>query len=159
MYETLESEHLRLRKARETDWRSMMKHIWGDEAVWQWMLFPPARTDSEAMDRCRTCMRYQQERYAWFVALKDTDEAVGLCAMKETKSGHFEECSIGTGFQGKEYGKEIVSLLLDLAFEKPGAADFRFDCSFSETRGWDGSVRQVDTFVLTRDEYRRRKQK
>ena len=68
--------------------------------------------------------------------------------------------------------------MLDLAFEKLGAADFRygcfheneksrktaesfgfrFDCSFSETRAWDGSVRQVDSFVLTRDEYRRRKQ-
>ena len=73
MYETLESEHLRLRKARETDWRSMMKHIWGGE------------------------------RYAWFVALKDTDEAIGLCAMTETELGHFEECGIGigAGFSGK----------------------------------------------------------
>ena len=126
-------------------------------------------------------MRYQQEHYAWFVALKDTDEAVGLCAVKEREPGHFEECGIGIGtrFQGKGYGKEIVSLLLDLAFGKLGASDFRYGCfhengrsrrtaesfgfrydfSYSETRAWDGAVRQVDSFLLTRDEYRRRTQK
>ena len=97
MYETLEGEHIRLRKARETDWRSMFINVWGNEAVYNRMLFQPTLTEEEAVDRCRRSMNYQQENYAWFVALKDTDEAIGLCAIGEDGPGHWEERGIGIG--------------------------------------------------------------
>ena len=50
------------------------------------------------------------------LARKETDEAIGLCAIRENEPGHFEESGIciGTAFQGKGYGKEIVALLLEL---------------------------------------------
>ena len=35
---TLEGERIRLRKAEEKDWASMLKNVWGDEAVYRWML-------------------------------------------------------------------------------------------------------------------------
>ncbi len=64
MYETLEGEHIRLRKARKTDWRSMFINVWGDEAVYSRMLFQPTLTEEEAVDRCRRSMNYQQENHA-----------------------------------------------------------------------------------------------
>ena len=178
MYETLEGEHIRLRKARETDWRSMFISVWGNEAVYSRMLFQPTLTEEEAVDRCRRSMNYQQENYAWFVALKDTDEAIGLCAIGEDGPGHWEErgIGIGTAFHGKGYGKEIVALLLELVFMKLGAADcrygyfqdnvpskkvaesfgFRYDRSYDLTRPWDGAVKHIDSCLLTREEYMRR---
>ena len=181
MYETLEGEHIRLRKAKETDYPSMWKNVWGDEAVYRWMLFQPTLTEAEAVERCRRSISYQKENFAWFVALKDTDEAVGLCAIRENEPGHFEEAGIGIAAkcQGKGYGKEIVSLLLDLVFVKLGAEDcrygyfsdnkkskkvaesfgFRYEHSYELTRPWDGAVKQIDSCILTREEYVRGLQK
>ena len=113
MFEVLEGQNIRLRKAKEDDYQSMLKHVWGDEAVYRWMLYQPTLTEEDALDRCRRSMDYQKEHYAYFVALKETNEAIGLCAIKESDPGHFEESGIciGTAFQGLGYGKEIVALL------------------------------------------------
>lgn len=181
MYETLEGEHIRLRKAKETDYLSMWKNVWGDEAVYRWMLFQPTLTEAEAIDRCRRSINYQKENFAWFVALKDTDEAVGLCAIREYEPSRFEEAGIGIAAkcQGKGYGKEIVALLLDLVFMKLGARDcqygyfsdnakskkvaesfgFHYDHSYDLTRPWDGEVKHIDSCLLTREEYLRGLQK
>ena len=172
---TMAGEHIVLRKAREGDWRSMLRHVWGDEEVYRWMLYQPTHTEAEAMERCRRSILYQKDHPAWFVALKDTDEAIGLCAIKETGPGHYEESGIciGTAFQGKGYGKEIVSLLLELAFGELGAADFRYgyfrdnvksrkvaesfgfvyDRPEEIIRPWDGALKKIDSCVLTRESY------
>ncbi|MBR2790788.1 MAG: GNAT family N-acetyltransferase [Eggerthellaceae bacterium] len=175
MYETLEGEHIRLRKAREDDWRTMLPHVWSDEAVYRWMLFQPTLTEGDARDRARRSVAFQQDHFAWFVALADTDEAIGYCGMKEVGPGHFEESGIciGTAFQGRGYGREIVALLLDLAFLHLGAEDFRYSYfrenersrrlaerfglrythSYEITRPWDGTTFTSDSCLLTRDDY------
>ena len=175
MFEKLESKNICLRKAKENDWRSMLENVWGDEAVYQWMLYQPTLTEEDAVDRCRRSMLYQENNFAWFVALKDTDEAIGLCAMKEDEPGHFEESGIciGEKYQGKGYGKEILALLLELAFEKLGAEDFRYgyfqdnfrskklaevfhfryDHSYELTRPWDSARKIIDSCILTKEDY------
>jgi RimJ/RimL family protein N-acetyltransferase len=176
MFEVLEGQNIRLRKAKEDDYQSMLKHVWGDEAVYRWMLYQPTLTEEDALDRCRRSMDYQKEHYAYFVALKETNEAIGLCAIKESDPGHFEESGIciGTAFQGLGYGKEIVALLLELAFTHLGAEDFRYgyfhdneksrkvaehfgfryEKTYELTRPWDGSIKTIDSCILTRKEYR-----
>ena len=176
MYEVLEGKNIRLRKAREDDYQSMLKHVWSDEAVYRWMLYQPTLTEEDARERCRRSMEYQKDHYAYFVTLKETDEAIGLCAIKENEPGHFEESGIciGTAFQGKGYGKEIVALLLELAFMKLGAEDFRYgyfhdneksqkvaesfgfryEKTYELTRPWDGIVKTIDSCILTKEEYR-----
>lgn len=37
MYEILEGEHIILRKAKEDDYKSMMKNVWGDPEVYHCM--------------------------------------------------------------------------------------------------------------------------
>ena len=179
MYATLTGEHIVLRKAKETDYRSMLENVWGDEAVYRWMLFQPTLTEGEAVDRCRRSIAFQKEHFAWFVALKDTDEAIGVCAIAEPDPGHFEECGIciGTKYHRRGYGREIVSLLLDLVFRELGAVDcrygydrdnipskklaesfgFRYDKSYELTRPWDGTVKEIDSCLLTREEYLQRR--
>ena len=167
--------HIVLRKARPGDAASMLENVWGDEHVYRWMLYPPTATEAEAQERCERSIRFQQDHYAWFVALKDTDQAIGLCAIRENGPGHYEEAGIciGEKHQGKGYGKEIVSLLLDLAFRKLGAADVRYgyfqdnersrklaeyfgfvyDHTEEMVRPWDGSVKTIDSCLLTRERY------
>ena len=179
-YAYLEGTHIVLRKARETDWLSMWKNVWGDEAVYRWMLFQPVLTEEEARERCRRSIQYQQDHLAWFVALKETDEAMGLCAIRENSPGHFEEAGIGIGtkYQGRGYGKEIVALLLELAFRDLGAEDLRYgyfreneksrkvaesfgfvyDRSEEITRPWDGAVKTIDSCLLTRESFLVRRQ-
>lgn len=75
--------------------------------------------------------------------------------------------------QGKGYGKEVVGLLLDLAFNKLGALDFRYgyyqdnirskkvaeyfgfeyEYTYEMTRPWDGSLKVIDSCLLKRDKY------
>ncbi len=181
MFETITGKHIVLRKARETDDLSMLKNVWGDEAVYRWMLFQPTLTEQDAKERCRRSMQYQQDHLAWFVSEKDTDEAIGMCAIRENEPGHFEEAGIciGTKDQGKGYGTEIVSLLLDLAFSRLGAADFRYgyfrdnekskrvaqhfgfqyDRSEEIRRPWDGALKKIDSCILTREAYLARMKK
>lgn len=73
MYEILEGEHIILRKAKEDDYKSMMKNVWGDPEVYQWMLFQPTLTEEEAIARCRKSMEFQKDHYAYFIADKETD--------------------------------------------------------------------------------------
>ena len=181
LYRRIEGEHIVLRKAREDDYKSMLENVWGDEAVYGWMLFQPTFTDEEAIERCKRSMEFQKDHFAYFVALKDTDEAIGLCAMKELEPGHFDESGIGIGtkYQGRGYGKEIVSLLLELAFMDLGAADFRYgyyqdnarsrkvaqsfgfryDRTEEMTRPWDGARKIIDSCLLSRQEYLKRFEK
>jgi len=39
MFERLEGEHILLRKAKESDYKSMLRNVWGAPEVYQWMLF------------------------------------------------------------------------------------------------------------------------
>jgi len=175
----LEGERIRLQKARESDWSSMLRNVWGDEAVYRWMLYQPTLTEEGARERCLRSMAFQKDHPAWFVCLKDTDEAIGLCAIKEIDKGHFEESGIciGTEHQGRGYGKEIVSLLLALAFQQLGAEDFRYgyfrdneksrrlaehfgfqyEKTYELTRSWDGAVKKIDSCILTREQYEARR--
>ena len=174
-YKYREGEHIVLRKAKEDDYRSMMENVWGDEKVYQWMLFQPTYTEEEAVDRCKRSIAFQKDHFAYFVALKDSDEAIGLCAIRENEPGHFEEAGIGIGtkYQGRGYGKEIVALLLELAFKDLGALDlrygyfsdnersrkvaeyfgFRYDYTYNIVRPWDGSEKTVHSCIMTREEY------
>ena len=128
MFDLLIGENIILRKAKEKDYESMLNNVWGDEEVYKWMLYTPTKTIEDAKERLNRSIIFQKDHYAYFVALKDTDEAIGLCGIKESEPNRWEECGIciGTKYQHKGYGKEILSLLLDLAFNKLNANDFRY---------------------------------
>ena len=175
LYEQLEGNNIVLRKAMNKDYQSMLYNVWGDESVWEYMLFKPVYTLEDAKERCKWSYNYQQENYAYFVALKDNDEAIGLCGIKEYEQGHFEEIGIciGKEYHNRGLGKEIVSLLLELAFDKLDAIDFKYGCfqdniisrklvehfgfhyeyTYSIERPWDKSKKTIDSFLLTQKEY------
>lgn len=117
-----------LRKAKLSDTESMLNEVWGDEEVYRWMLFTPTLNMSDAIDRTKRSIEYQKEHYAYFIADKETDKAIGLCAIRELEPHIFEECGIciSRKYQGEGRGKEVVKLLLDLAFNDLGGEEFRY---------------------------------
>ena len=175
MYDILIGKNIILRKAKVSDYESMFKNVWGDEEVYKWMLFSPTLTIEDAILRTSRSIDYQKDHYAYFVALKDTDEAIGLCAISEYEPNRWEEngICIGTKYQGLGYGKEVVSLLLDLAFNKFNAIDFeyayfkdniksknlasKFNFKYVYTkeliRPWDNEKKIIDYALLSRRDY------
>lgn len=174
-FSVLKGKNIILRKAEENDWKSMLRHIWGDENVYRQMLFQPTFTENEAIERCKRSILYQRSNFAWFVALKESNEAIGLSALKEIESGHWEESGIclGKEFWGRGFGTEILSLLLDLSFNHLGAEDFRYgffkdnhrsenlalkfgfeyDRTYETVRPWDSEKKTIISCILTKAKY------
>lgn len=181
IYNELIGEHIILRKAKSDDYESMLKHVWADEEVYKWMLYAPTLTMDDAILRNERSIEFQKNNYAYYIALKDTNEAIGLCAIKEYEPNRFKESGIciGTKFQGQGYGKEILYLLLNLAFTKLNAIDFEygyfqdnikskkladfFDFKYSHTeemiRPWDQERKMVDLCLLSKNEFNKLKDK
>ena len=171
--------HIILRKAKLTDAESMLKHVWADKRVYENMLYTPTLTLPDAVERCKRSIRFQEEHYAYFIALKDTDEAIGLCAINEYEPHKFEECGIciGVAHQGKGYGKEVLSLLLDLTFNELNGVLFKygyfieneksknlsksFGFEYLETkeiiRPWDKKEKTIEYCTLSVEKYKNKK--
>ena len=176
MIEKIEKEHLILRKARESDLYNIWNNVWRDEQIAAAMLWQPTYTIDEAEERLRRTICFQQTFDAFFVCLKENDEAVGFCGVKEEAHGVFEECGICVAqkCQNKGYGKEITTALVKLAFEQLGGTKFVYGCfhenarsaavckalgfkyshSRDEVRKWDGYEYTADYYELDKAEWR-----
>lgn len=67
----------------------------------------------------------RENKYALFVYLKKTGEAIGFAGMRELERGIYEETGIALGpeFVRKGYGRQILTALLEEA-GKLGAKEF-----------------------------------
>ena len=70
----------------------------------------------------------------FFVCEKGFGQVIGIAGVKELKPGKWTitDIAIGPVFQGKGYGKQIVTALLNLAFEH-GATEVAYDCFTQNT--------------------------
>ena len=59
MINSLVGERIILRKAKPSDYSSMLKNIWSEEEVYKWMLFKPTLTEIEAIDRTNRSIEFQ----------------------------------------------------------------------------------------------------
>lgn len=158
-----------------SDMDIMLKTIWSDEEVYKMMWFKPTFDVEEGKQRLYRSVDFQTMRDGYFVALKDTDEPIGLCAIKEPNPKAFEESGIciARKYQGKGYGKELMDLLLDLAFNKYNAESFsyalmknndksrglknKFNFKYVRTtvevRPWDNKEFELEYFILSKEDY------
>ena len=174
-YETLIGDKIILRAAKKLDYSSMLKNVWGDIDVYKWMLYAPTLDEEDAIKRNERSILFQKNHYAYYIALKDSNLAIGLCGIREYEEGRFEETGIciGKEYQGMGIGKEVVSLLLELAFDKLMAKDFRYGYfhdniksmklaqSFQFTydhetlliRPWDKAKKKITLCILKKEDY------
>lgn len=175
MFDELIGEKIILRKAKEDDYLSMLENVWSDEEIYKWMLFTPTLSLADAKDRNHRSMEYQKDNYAYYVALKENDLAIGFCSVREYEDKKYKECGICVGrkYQGMGLGKEIVKLLLDLVFNKLNGEEFcygyfqdnlkskslaeYFNFQYERTeemiRPWDNAFKKVDISILRKEDY------
>ena len=131
----LETQDLILRQGSAEDWRELYHNLWSREEVFRYLFNKPS-PDEEA-GRKRTALYAQMHREVkteFFVCEKASGQAIGIAGIKELKLGKWTitDIAIGPDFQGKGYGKQIVTALLKLAFEL-GAAEVAYDCFTQNT--------------------------
>lgn len=126
----LTTPHLVLRKARKGDLESIWKNVWSDQELSKTMLWPPCPSMEEAQIRLESILPYHAQNDAFFVCLRETDEAIGFAGIQETAPGKFEETGlcIARRFQGMGYGREMLQALIHLAFEVRGGKCFFYAC-------------------------------
>ena len=95
-----------------------------------------ARHDEEAGIK-RTALYAQMHtevKTEFFVCEKVSGQAIGIAGIKELMPGKWTitDIAIGPDFQGQGYGKQIVTALLNLAYEL-GATEVAYDC-FTQNR-------------------------
>ena len=173
MIERVETEHLILRKSADRDLECIWNNVWKDEQIAKTMLWQPTLAYEDAVERLKRTMCFQGIFDAFFVCLKETDEAIGFAGIKEEEPGVYEDCGICVArkFQNRGFGKEIVRALVQLAFEKLGGTKFIYGCfrenersaavckalgfkySFSrdEVREWDGYKYTADYYELVKN--------
>lgn len=174
-FDTLIGKNIILRKAKEKDYLSMFENVWNNEDVYKWMLFTPTTTLEASKVRVHLSIIFQKDHYCYFVSEKETDEAIGFCGVEEIKDGIFRECGIciGTKYQGRGYGKEVLGLLLDLSFNKLEGNTFIYGSFTDNTRSmamakkygfsylnketalrnWDKCEKEINNYILTKQDY------
>lgn len=130
MFDYLEGKNIILRKANQNDLENIFNNVWSDENIAKYMFWKPTKTYEDAVDRLNRTIEFQKIYHAYFVVLKDTDEAIGFSGVYEVEKGVYAESGlcIATKYQGMGYGKELLSLLLNLAFNKLNADKFIYEC-------------------------------
>ena len=182
MIERLEGERVILRKGRPDDLDAMWHNVWTDHSIEKNVLWKVVSSREEAEERLKGNMEMQSRIPAYFVCLKDSDEAIGFAAVREVPdeegglpSGIYEDAGLGfaAAYQGKGLGKEVLGLLMKLVFEELKGQKFYYGC-FTEnvrsarlcksmgfhyvyskggTRKWDGYEYVSDYHLLTSEEY------
>ncbi len=126
----IETKDLLLRQGLADDWQDLYRNLWSRKEVFRYMFSKPS-PDEEA-GRFRTAayaQMYKEVKTEFFVCEKASGQAIGIAGIKELKPGCWTvtDIAIGPDFHGKGYGKQIVTALLNLAFEQ-GAAEVAYDC-------------------------------
>ena len=131
----LVTKDLILRQGSADDWQDLYRNLWSREEVFRYMFKNPCSSDEHAMARTGTyAVMHEEAKTEFFVYEKATGQAIGIAGIKELKPGKWTvtDVAIGTDFQGKGYGKQIVTALLKLAFEL-GANEVAYDCYTQNT--------------------------
>ena len=126
----IETKDLILRQGSADDWQDLYCNLWSREDVFRYM-FNKASPDEEAgCKRTNLYARMHKEvKTEFFVCEKASGQVIGIAGIKELKIGKWTitDIAIGPDFHGKGYGKQIVTALLNLAFEL-GATEVAYDC-------------------------------
>lgn len=130
MINRIETKNLILRKAKNSDLKMIWKNIWCDNEVASTMLWEVTNNLDDAKIRLEKTLKYQSENHSYFVCLKNTDEPIGFAGVFEKEHGIYEESGIciAKKYQGKGFGKEVVSALKDLVFTKLNGEKFIYGC-------------------------------
>ena len=126
----IETKNLILRQGSADDWQDLYRNLWSREEVFLYMFKNPCPSEEHAAARTGAyAVMHKEVKTEFFVIEKASGQAIGIAGIKELQPGKWTitDIAIGLDFQGKGYGKQIVTALLKLAFEL-GATEVAYDC-------------------------------
>lgn len=126
----IETKDLFLRQGSADDWKDLYRNLWCREEVFRYMFNKPSPDEEAGRKRTATYTEMHKEvKTEFFVCEKASGQAIGIAGIKEIKPGYWTitDIAIGPEYHGKGYGKQIVNVLLKLAFEQ-GATEVAYDC-------------------------------
>lgn len=172
---SLVGEHIVIRKARMSDLDAVHVNVYSDEALLSTMFMDITREKAASEARLQRTIKLQRDNPLYFVALKQTDEVIGLCGIREETPGVYSEAglAIARQYQGRGYATEMLRLLLDDAFLRLDAREFVYYCmdfnerskglarhfgfhyqsTAAEVREYDQKKFQIERYTLSREEY------
>ncbi len=171
----IETEHLILRKANKDDLEEIYINVWSDQKLANTMLWEVTKSIEEARERLDRTINYQNENNAFFVCLKENNVPIGFAGVREVEHKVYEDSGIciATAYQGKGYGKELVSALKYLVFDTLEANSFLYSCftineasrklclsqgfTYSHNskikRKWDNKEFELENYILNKEKY------
>ena len=126
----IETKDLVLRQGSADDWQDLYRNLWSREEVFRYMFKNSCPSEEHAAARTGAyVVMHEEVKTEFFVIEKASGQAIGIAGIKELKPGKWTitDIVLGPDFQGKGYGKQIVTALLHLAFEL-GATEVAYDC-------------------------------
>ena len=66
-YNTLIGNNIVLRKAKYEDYEKMLKNVWSDRKIYEWMLFTPTYTEQEAIVRVKRSIEFRIRRCKYII--------------------------------------------------------------------------------------------
>ncbi len=173
-------ENIIIRKAQMTDLNDIYENVYGDKELLSTMFLTVSDSIEDAETRLLKTIEYQKNKMLYFVALKETNQVIGLCGIEKENDLVYAEAglAIGRKYQGKGYATEMLSLLLDYAFEL-GAKEFayyamdfnlksknlakhfgfKYDKTDLKIRPYDLMKFNIERYVLTKEDYLKYKNK
>jgi len=171
----LVGEDIVIRKARMSDLDAVHANVYSDEVLLSTMFMGITREKAASEARLQRTIKLQRDNPLYFVALKQTDEVIGVCGIQEEAPGVYSEAglAIARQYQGRGYGTEMLRMLLDYAFLRLDAREFvyycmdfnersrglarhfgfRYQSTAAQVREYDQKEFQIERYTLSREEY------
>lgn len=130
------TKDLILKQGSPDDWKDLYRNLWSQESVFRYMFTHASLTEEAGQKRTAAYVKMQAEvKTEFFVYAKPSGQAIGIAGIKEIQPGVFTvtDIAIGPAFTEKGYGKQILSALVDFAFEKENADVLLYDCFTQNT--------------------------
>lgn len=127
----LETKDLILRPGTAGDWEALYLNLWSQEAVFQYLFSRPSPTPESAKKKTEAYTQMHQEvPTEFFVVEKASMQPIGIAGIKQLTPRIFTvtDIAIGPAFSGRGYGKQILSVLTELAFTKQDAQELQYSC-------------------------------
>lgn len=99
----------------------MYERVWSREDTAKYMLWDVTGSEEDAKSRMERTIAYQAANpHGYIVCEKESNRPIGFAGMKEIEPGVFEDTGVALGpdYVGQGYGKQILTALIDIVFNK-----------------------------------------
>lgn len=122
---------LSLHSGSPDDWEMMYHNFWSHEDVFRYLFSRASATPSEAQKRTAAyAAMHKEAQTEFFVYEACSGQPIGVAGIKELAPSCWTvtDLAIGSDFQRRGYGRQILMALQELAFAKYGASQLSYDC-------------------------------